>query len=68
MAAQSDLVRRYQSRIAGYVRPMLSAGDGVDDVVQNVFVKMVRRLGALRDPAVFESWLFTLARNTALDA
>ena len=68
MAAQSDLVRRYQSRIAGYVRPMLSAGDGVEDVVQNVFVKMVRRLGALRDPAVFESWLFTLARNTALDS
>lgn len=66
--AQSELVRRYQSRIAGYVRPMLSGGEGVEDVVQNVFVKMVRRLGALRNPAGFESWLFTLARNTALDS
>jgi RNA polymerase sigma-70 factor (ECF subfamily) len=28
---------------------------------------MFRRLGRLRDPGVFESWLFTLARNTALD-
>jgi RNA polymerase sigma-70 factor (ECF subfamily) len=32
-----------------------------------VFIKMVRRLELLRDPAVFESWLFKLARNTAVD-
>ena len=32
-----------------------------------VFIKMFRRLSRLRDPAVFEAWLFTLARNTSLD-
>lgn len=68
LEAQSELVRRYRSRLTGYVRPILPPGDGVEDVVQNVFVKMVRRLGALRDPRGFECWLFTLARNTALDS
>ncbi|MBI5690066.1 MAG: sigma-70 family RNA polymerase sigma factor [Verrucomicrobia bacterium] len=38
-----------------------------EDVTQLVFIKMFRRLSRLRDPAVFESWLFTLARNTGLD-
>ena len=67
MRAQSDLVRRYQVRLAGFVRPILGRGEAVEDAVQIVLIKMVRRLHALRDPAVFESWLFTLARNTALD-
>jgi RNA polymerase sigma-70 factor, ECF subfamily len=67
LRAQSDLARRYQLRLAGFVRPMLRQREAVDDVVQVVLIKMVQRLRVLRDPAVFESWLFTLARNTTLD-
>lgn len=67
MAAQSELVRRYTVRISAFVRPILFQPSSVEDVVQMVFIKMVRRLELLRDPAVFESWLFKLARNTAVD-
>ena len=67
MAAQSELVRRYTVRISAFVRPILFQPSAVEDVVQMVFIKMVRRLTLLRDPAVFESWLFRLARNTAVD-
>jgi RNA polymerase sigma-70 factor (ECF subfamily) len=66
-AAQSELVRRYTRRIAGFVRTIIRQEDAVEDVTQTVFIKMFRRLDRLRDPAVFESWLFTLARNTSLD-
>ena len=66
-AAQSELVRRYTRRIAGFVRTIIHQPDAIEDVTQMVFIKMFRRLGRLRDPAVFESWLFTLARNTGLD-
>jgi len=66
-AAQSDLVRRYTRRIAGFVRAIIRQPDAVEDVTQIVFIKMFRRLSRLRDPAVFESWLFTMARNTSLD-
>ena len=65
--AQSELVRRYTRRIAGFVRSIIRQPDAVDDVTQMVFIKMFRRLSRLRDPAVFESWLFTLARNAGLD-
>ena len=66
-AAQSELVRRYTRRVAGFVRSIIRQPDAVEDVTQIVFIKMFRRLSRLRDPAVFESWLFTLARNTGLD-
>ncbi|MBI4622479.1 MAG: hypothetical protein HY736_04555 [Verrucomicrobia bacterium] len=65
--AQSELVRRYTARVSGFVRPIISQPSAVEDVAQMVFIKMVRRLGLLRDPMTFESWLFTLARNAALD-
>lgn len=66
-AAQTDLMRRYTRRVAGFVRGIIRQPDAVEDVTQMVFIKMFRRLSRLRDPAVFESWLFTLARNTSLD-
>lgn len=67
MAAQSDLVRRYTVRLSAFVRPIILQPSAVEDVVQTVFIKMVRRLDLLREVATFESWLFALARNTALD-
>ena len=65
--AQAELMRRYSRRLAGFVRGIIRQPDAVEDVVQVAFIKMFRRLSRLRDPAVFESWLFTLARNSALD-
>ncbi len=67
LAAQSELVRRYSHRIAGFLRTMLRDHSAIEDVTQTVFIKMVRRLRWLRDAASFESWLFAMARSTALD-
>jgi RNA polymerase sigma-70 factor, ECF subfamily len=66
-SAEAELMRLYTRRVAGFVRAIIRQPDAVEDVTQMVFIKMFRRLGRLRDPAVFESWLFTLARNTSLD-
>lgn len=65
--AQSELVRRYSGRIAGFVRPMVKGGDAVEDFVQLITIKMCRRLPALREAMLFESWLFMLSRSTVLD-
>lgn len=65
--AQAELMRRYSRRIAGHVRSIIRQPDAEEDVTQTVFIKMFRRLGRLRDAALFECWLFTLSRNTCLD-
>lgn len=41
--------------------------DQADDLVQDVFLTALRRLGTLRDPAAFGPWLAAIARNRAAD-
>jgi RNA polymerase sigma-70 factor (ECF subfamily) len=65
--AQRELLQRYSRRMTGFVRSIIRQPDAVEDVTQTVFIKLFQRIGRLREPAQFQSWLFTLARNTALD-
>jgi RNA polymerase sigma-70 factor (ECF subfamily) len=39
----------------------------VDDVFQEVSLKVLRRIETVRDPAAIRGWLFQLARNASLD-
>jgi RNA polymerase sigma-70 factor (ECF subfamily) len=40
--------------------------DEVEDVVQETFVRALRNVGQLRNPATFEPWLLAITRNRAL--
>lgn len=66
-ASQSALIKAYQRRIAGFVYAITGRSDSVEDIAQQVFIKMIRALDRLQAPAQFESWLFRLARNTCID-
>lgn len=39
----------------------------VDDLVHDVFLIALRKLGSLREPAAFAGWLIAIARNRATD-
>src|SRR5579884_3724114 len=41
--------------------------DMVDDLMQDVFLTAMTRLGSLRDPRSFGAWIATVARNRATD-
>jgi RNA polymerase sigma-70 factor (ECF subfamily) len=41
--------------------------DEVDDLLQDVFLTAMKRLGSLRDPRAFGAWLATVTRNRAID-
>jgi RNA polymerase sigma-70 factor, ECF subfamily len=66
-SAQRELIVSYQHRIAGFIYAMTGRSDYVEDLAQQVFIKMIRALDGLQAPAQFESWLFRLARNTCID-
>lgn len=66
-SAQRELILAYQHRVAGFVFAMTNRSDYVEDLSQQVFIKMIRALEGLQAPAQFESWLFRLARNTCID-
>jgi RNA polymerase sigma-70 factor (ECF subfamily) len=66
-AALHELIVAYQNRVAGFVFAMTNRRDHVEDLSQQVFIKMVRAIAGLQAPSQFESWLFRLARNTCID-
>lgn len=66
-AALHELIVAYQNRVAGFVFAITNRRDQVEDLSQQVFIKMVRAIDGLQAPSQFESWLFRLARNTCID-
>jgi RNA polymerase sigma-70 factor (ECF subfamily) len=60
------LYERYCPMVHGILLSRVPRGD-VEDLVQDVFVTVYRRLGTLRSPAAFAGWLAMIARNRATD-
>jgi len=62
-AAFEEIFRQFQPRLRYYIRRLDPGGNHVEDMLQDVWVKVVRRVGSLRDPKAFVAWLYTIARN-----
>ena len=65
--AFSEIVRRYRRRIAGTIYRLIGRSDDVEDVSQEVFVRLYYSLEQLRAAEVFEPWLYRLTTNAAYD-
>ncbi|MDG4808654.1 sigma factor [Micromonospora sp. WMMD1120] len=59
-----ELVRGWHPAVERYVVRMLGRSD--DDVVQEIWLAVVRGLPKLRQPDRFTPWLFAIARRAAL--
>jgi RNA polymerase sigma-70 factor (ECF subfamily) len=65
--ALTELIRRYQTRMARFVIGQTEDANHYEDLCQAIFVKMVVALPRLRAADRFESWLFQIARNICRD-
>jgi RNA polymerase sigma factor (sigma-70 family) len=65
--ALDELVRLWQPRLLYYIRRLLAADQDVQQVMQDVWLKVFNRVGSLRDPQRLAPWLYSLARYTAID-
>jgi RNA polymerase sigma-70 factor, ECF subfamily len=66
-AAFNDVVTAYRRRIFGTVSRLIGRPEDVEDVAQEVFLRLYFSLDQLRSPEVFEPWLYRLTVNAALD-
>jgi RNA polymerase sigma-70 factor (ECF subfamily) len=63
--AFSDLAASHWRRLLALARSIVADVEA-EDVVQDGLIKAWRKLGSLRDPAAFGSWLTRIVANTAI--
>lgn len=68
VAAFERLVREMQGPVWRYVVHLVGDHSLAEDVSQEVFLRVYRKLHTLRDPERFVPWLLATARNVAFDA
>ncbi len=66
-AAFSEVVSAYRKRILGTIARLIGRPEDVEDVAQEVFLRLYFSLDQLRAPEVFEPWLYRLTVNAAYD-
>jgi len=65
--AFAELYNRYFDPVYDFVARMTRDRDEAADIAQDTFLKAMNALGGLQKGASFKSWIFTIARNTALN-
>lgn len=65
--AFNQVVQTYRKRILGTIARLIGRPEDVEDVGQEVFVRLYYSLDQLRTPEVFEPWLYRLTVNAAYD-
>ena len=65
-AAFEDLVRQHYGQIHRWALSVTGDSDDADDVVQEVLVRLSKRLKSYVGESRFSTWLFQVTRNTAL--
>jgi RNA polymerase sigma-70 factor (ECF subfamily) len=59
--------RELESRLRPFVARRVSSAADVDDVVQDVFLRMQRGIASLRDDQRFGAWVYQVARSAVAD-
>jgi RNA polymerase sigma factor (sigma-70 family) len=62
------IVERVHPTAYAVVRGVLGNSDEVEDVLQNVYIKIHRGLGAFRGESRLSTWIYQIARNEAINA
>ena len=61
------LYERYKLKLFGFFYKMTREAATSEDLVQNVFVRVLKYKSSYRDQGSFRTWLFHIARNVSYD-
>src|SRR5687768_5572107 len=65
--AMDALVDRWHEPLWRYVRGLVADDDAAAEAVQDVWLRVLRAISGLRDPARLRPWLFGIARRVMMD-
>lgn len=67
MNTSEKVWQEYHSRLRTFIKSKISDDMEVDDILQNVFLKMHTALPSLKDVSKLKSWLYQITRNAIID-
>lgn len=65
--AFDELIARWHGPIWQYVQRLTDDDDAAQDIAQDIWLRVLRGIGGLRDPAKLRAWLFGIAHRTWID-
>lgn len=63
----SEIIRRYQTKLSHYLRKFFRNQDELEDVLQEVFIKVYRNLYGFDIEKKFSSWIYRITHNEAIN-
>ncbi len=67
-AAFETLYRKYKGPVFSFLVRQYAASDTAKELTQEVFLRVIRNAQSFRYGSRFTTWLFTIARNIAIDS
>ncbi len=66
-SAFAGLVRRHKTPIFNFILRLVRSPNAAEDLVQDVFVKVVQSAGDFKHESKFSTWTYSIARNLCID-
>jgi RNA polymerase sigma-70 factor (ECF subfamily) len=64
--AFEEIFKLYQPRLRYYVRRLYHSNVNADDLLQDVWMKVIKKINTLKDVRAFTAWLYRITRNEVL--
>jgi RNA polymerase sigma-70 factor (ECF subfamily) len=64
LQALEELLQKIQGNLLGYISRLIGRSDA-EDVLQDVFLQICRKLIWLRDPELFRPWIYRISSRTS---
>lgn len=65
--ALEQLFNEFYPRLYGFSKTLLKSEDGIDDVIQVVFIRIWENRKSIRNSQTFEAYIFTITHNLLLN-
>jgi len=61
--AFEELFKQYQPLLRYYIRRLDAKTDNIDDMLQDIWLSVYRKIEKLKEPRAFPVWVYRIARN-----
>jgi len=66
-ATMEHIWHEFAGKLGRFIRTRVADPAAAEDILQDVFLRIQKRLDQLKDPAKLETWIYLIARNAVVD-